>query len=222
MDWWDVREPVNTWTHLAGIVAAVVGTVMLWRHSRDANTLKRLSLLVFGLSLICCYSTSTVFHAVRVPAERFTWFEKLDRIGILVLISGTYTPLAWTLLRGPWRAGTLGLIWGVTLIASVKLIATGPFPLLLNSFIYLAMGWGAVACYPELRRIMPMRDLRLLIWGGVFYSVGAVMNLVNWPVIWPGVFEGHEMFHLFVLAGSLAHFLVMWEVVVPFPARVAA
>ena len=82
--------------------------------------------------------------------------------------------------------------------------------------LYLGMGWGVVACYAELARVVSHRALRPLVAGGLSYSVGAVLNLLRWPVLWPGLFGAHELFHLFVLAGSLAHYRLMLRVVVPF------
>ena len=88
--------------------------------------------------------------------------------------------------------------------------------------LYLGMGWGVVACYAELARVVSHRALRPLVVGGLFYSVGAVLNLLRWPVLWPGLFGAHELFHLFVLAGSLAHYRFILRVVVPFERRPGA
>ena len=78
------------------------------------------------------------------------------------------------------------------------------------------MGWGAVICYAEIARVVSHRALVPVVVGGLSYSVGAVLNLLRWPALWPGTFGTHELFHLFVLAGSLAHYLFILKVVVPF------
>ena len=78
------------------------------------------------------------------------------------------------------------------------------------------MGWGVVVCYAEIARVVSHRALLPIVVGGVSYSVGAVLNLLHWPVLWPGIFGAHELFHLFVLAGSLAHYRFILKVVVPF------
>ena len=82
--------------------------------------------------------------------------------------------------------------------------------------VYLGMGWGAVVCYSEIAQVVSHRALLPIVVGGLSYSVGAVLNLLHWPVLCPGVFGAHELFHLFVLAGSLAHYLFILKVVVPF------
>ncbi|MHC5539651.1 hemolysin III family protein, partial [Singulisphaera rosea] len=89
----------------------------------------------------------------------------------------------------------------------------------LGTAVYLAMGWGSIACYAELARVVSHRDLRPLVVGGLLYSVGAVFNLLRWPVLLPELFGPHELFHLFVLAGSLTHFWLILRVVVPFEHR---
>src|SRR3954453_4460674 len=113
----DFREPVSAWTHAAGLILAVVGTLVLWRRS-GGDPGKRLSLLVYGLSLILCYAASTLYHGVRLPPEEVAWFARLDSVGIFALIAGSYTPLAWCLMRGPWRWGTLSAVWGTAVVAS--------------------------------------------------------------------------------------------------------
>jgi hemolysin III len=215
MNFLDLREPVSTWTHCAGLFLALPGTVLLWRRSVGDST-KRLSLLVYGLTLAFCFLASTLYHGVRVPATRIAAFARLDGVGIFALIAGSYTPLAWCLLQGRWRRWTLAIVWGVAATATV-LIATGRhFSPALATGLYLGLGWGAIACYSEIARVVSHRALLPIVLGGVSYSVGAVLNLLHWPVLVPGVFGAHELFHLFVLAGSLAHYLFILKVVAPF------
>ena len=90
-------------------------------------------------------------------------------------------------------------------------------PMWLSTLTYLVMGWGALFCYNELARTHSHRKLLLLPLGGLFYSVGAVMNLMHWPAIVPGVFAAHEIFHFFVIAGTTCHVLFMLGVVIPSP-----
>ncbi len=216
MDFFDLREPVSAWSHCAGLLLALPGTLLLWRRSSGGHPARRLSLLIFGLSLVLCYAASTLYHGLRIPGYRLAAFDRLDRIGIFILIAGSYTPLAWGLMRGRWRWGTLATAWLITAIASGRLVIGGPFPPLWTTGLYLGMGWGVIACYGELARAASHRALRPLVTGGLFYSVGAVLNLLRWPVLWPGLFGVHELFHLFVLAGSLAHYRLILKFAVPF------
>jgi hemolysin III len=123
--------------------------------------------------------------------------------------------MAWNLMRGRWRTWTLGLVWGVTL-GALGLIASGRgFSTRTWTWVYLAMGWCAMICYAQLARVVPRRGLWLVVVGGMFYSVGAVLNVLRWPVLWPGRVGAHDVFHLFVLAGSLAHYWFLLTVIAP-------
>lgn len=211
----DFREPASAWTHCIGLMLALPGALILWRRGHGESG-KRLSMLVYGLSLIFCYAASTLFHGVRVPADRLTLFVRLDSVGIFALIAGSYTPLAWNLMEGRWRTWTLAAVWGTAFTAIVLIVSGHRFSPALGTLVYLVMGWGVVVCYAQIARVVPHRQLLLVIVGGFFYSLGAVLNLLGWPVLWPGSFGVHDLFHLFVIAGSLAHYWFALKVIVPF------
>jgi hemolysin III len=215
MNAFDLREPVSAWTHFAGLLLAIPGTLLLLRRS-GGDLGKRLSLLVYGLGLILCYAASTLYHGVQLPADRVAVFARLDSVGIFALIAGSYTPLAWNLMRGRWRWWTLSAVWGTAGVAIVLIAAGRQFSTALGTCMYLGMGWGVVVCYAHIARIVSHRALLPIAIGGLFYSVGAVLNLIGWPALWPEVFGVHDLFHLFVIAGSLAHYWFILKVVVPF------
>jgi hemolysin III len=211
----DFREPVSAWSHCVGGLLALPGTILLWRRSAGEPT-KRLTLLVYGLTLAFCYLASTLYHGVRLPAAGIAAFARLDDVGIYALIAGSYTPLAWCLLRGHWRRWTLAAVWSVAAAATILITAGRHFSTFQSTCLYLAMGWGVVACYFELAQAVSHRAMVPILVGGLSYSVGAVLNLLHWPVFFPGIFGAHELFHFFVLAGSLAHYQFILTVVVPF------
>src|SRR5437667_263006 len=93
------REPFSAWSHCTWLLLSIPATGLLWRRSRG-DLARRLSLLVFGVSLAACYAGSTLFHAVRLEPIWIDWFDALDHVGILILIAGSYTPVAWNLLQG--------------------------------------------------------------------------------------------------------------------------
>jgi hemolysin III len=119
-------------------------------------------------------------------------------------------------MRGRWRRWTLAVVWTVAATATILIAVGRHFSPVLSTCVYLAMGWGAVVCYSQIAQVVTHRALVPIVVGGLSYSVGAVLNLLHWPALWPGVFGAHELFHLFVLAGSLAHYLFILKVVVPF------
>lgn len=214
MDFLNFREPVSSWSHCAGLLLALPGTLLLWQRSTGVRA-KRLTLLVYGLTLSFCYLASTLYHGVRVPSTQLSAFARLDNVGIFALIAGSYTPLAWCVLRGPWRRWTLVGVWTVAALASFVLASGRQFSPVMATSLYLGMGWGVVVCYAEIARVVSHRALLPVVVGGLCYSLGAVLNLLHWPVILPGIFESHEVFHFFVLAGSLAHYQFVLKVIVP-------
>src|SRR4051794_34530731 len=111
MSVWEFREPASAWTHAIGFLLAIPATVILWRESGGDGVARRISALIYGLSLMLCYGASTLYHGIQVPADRLGPFVRLDSVGIFALIAGSYTPLAWTLMRGPWRIWTLSTVW---------------------------------------------------------------------------------------------------------------
>jgi hemolysin III len=218
MDFLTFREPFSAWSHCSWMLLSLLGTFYLWRRS-GGDLGKQISLLVFGLSLVFCYASSTLYHAVRLSADGIAVFNLLDYIGIYVLIAGSSTPLAWNLLRGRWRLTTLSAAWLMAAAGIAVQVAFRTLPRSISTGLYLAMGWGAIFCYFEIARGLTHRPLRPILLGGLLYTVGAVINLAEWPVLWPGAFGAHEVFHLFVMAGSLSHFGFMLGVVVPFEPR---
>jgi hemolysin III len=210
----NLREPVSAWSHGTWLLLSFPATWLLWRKS-GADLAKRLSVLIFGMSLAFCYAGSMLYHGVRLSQSGLERFDQFDHIGIYFLIAGSYTPVVWNLMRGWWRRGTLALVWFFASVGTLLILTTGLLPLFWSTLFYLAIGWGALLCYVELTRLLSPRALFPLLLGGLLYSVGALLNLLAWPVLWPGFFGAHEVFHLFVMAGSLSHFWFVLKVVVP-------
>jgi len=210
MAWPACHDPVSAGTHALWLVLAVPATICLLSRTRG-QPFKQAGFAIFGMALVLCYGGSTLWHTYRQEI-----FGKIDYIGIFVLIAGTTTPIVMVVLEGVWRKLTLTFIWlmaagGISLCLIPITLPTRVFTVL-----YLAMGWGMCVCYFELARNLSHKKLGLILLGGFLYSTGALLNLARWPVLAPGLFGAHELFHLFVMAGTLTHFLFMFRVVVPF------
>jgi hemolysin III len=218
MNLFDFREPINAWSHCAGLMLALPGALLLW-HRSAGDLPKRVTLLIYGLTLAFCYAASTLFHGVRLPADGIAALARLDGVGVFALIAGSYTPPAWCLLRGQWRRWTLASVWTVAATATIVIATGGLFRPLFSTCLYLGMGWAAVVCYFELAHAVSHRAMLPIVVGGLAYSIGAVLNLLHWPNLVPGTFGAHELFHMFVLGGSLAHYWFILTVVVPFAKR---
>ncbi|WP_291429770.1 hemolysin III family protein [Deinococcus sp.] len=204
------REPVNALTHWAGVLAALIilGPLLWWAHTRD---LAVWPFAVFIGSMTLLYAASASYHSF-FPGERgLLWLRKLDHAGIFLLIAGTYTPVAYFGLQGPWQAAVLWVIWGIALSGITLKLVTLSLPRWVSTGLYLGMGWLALAFVPQLARHLPPAAIFWLAAGGVLYSAGAVVYATKRWNPRPGVFGFHEIWHLFVLAGTAAHVIMMFN-----------
>jgi channel protein (hemolysin III family) len=204
-------DPISSWTHLFAAFAAAIGTGFLMDRGRG-NTARVISLGVFSFSLIFLFSMSGVFHLLEDGGTARAVFQRLDHAGIWVLIAGTFTPIHVILFRGAWRWGVLLFVWIVAvtaLVLEVVFFNVLPHGALISMF--LAFGWvGALTGY-LFRRLFRDPSIIFLGLGGVFYSVGALIDFLQWPVIIPGWFGPHEIFHVFVVFGALSHWIFVYR-----------
>jgi channel protein, hemolysin III family len=202
-----IREPVNTWSHLVGLVLATAGTILLLRLAHSAA--QRVAFAVYGGSLILLYAASTAYHAVPLPADRLRPLRTLDHIAIYFLIAGTYTPVALVTLHRPIGLLVLGAAWAIAVAGIPFKIWWLDAPIWLSTGIYLGMGYMALLVAVPLASTVPPRGLAWLVAGGVAYTVGAIIFSRGRPNPFPGVFGHHEIWHLLVLVGSGCHFAFM-------------
>ncbi len=204
------------WFHLFAAVGSVAVTIGLLLRSQD-DFIRLLSLLVFGLSMIELYTVSAIYHVGWWKGRRRTVLRALDHANIFVLIAGTYTPICVNVLSGWLRVAMLVLIWALGLVGVGGAVFTLRLPRWASTVLYIVMGWVAVVSAPVLVRLLPWEALGLLVGGGVLYTVGALFYALKRPNPFPRVFGYHEIFHLFVIAGSTAFVVMIWTWVVPFP-----
>ncbi len=214
-----LRDPVSGLTHLGAAIAAAVGLVVLLYLGRG-NTLKEVSLLVYGISLILMFLASALYHMIKSRPEVIQRLRKFDHSAIYLLIAGTYTPICLHFFSGFWRWGLLGIIWGMALAGiGVKLFVIKA-PRWVTAGIYLLMGWLAISAIREMLQSMPVSALVWLLVGGLFFTVGAVVYITKKPDFWPGIFGFHEVWHIFVILGCLSHFILVAAFIAPYAAPV--
>lgn len=208
------REPLSALTHWGGALAGllVLGPLVGWAR---AHGLEAWPFVVFGVSLVALYTASACYHSFR-PGERgLLWLRKLDHAGIFLLIAGSYTPVAYSGLDGVWRDRVLGAVWGIALTGMALKLITMRLPRWISTLLYLGMGWLALAFLPHLARNLPVAAIFWLVVGGALYSAGAVVyGTRRWTPRSAGPFGHwgfHEVWHLFVLAGSGAHVAMMFS-----------
>jgi len=207
-----IREPVNSLTHWGGAILAVIGLIalLLASWSRPA---KLISIIIYGLTLICMFSASATYHMVRVKEKALEAFRKFDHAAIYLLIAGTYTPFCINAFSGFWKWGLLSLVWSLAAIGIVVKMFIIRAPRWLNAGIYILIGWLSVAGAGQMLEVLPVWVLAWLLTGGVIYTLGAVVYITKIFNFIPGVFGFHEVWHIFVLLAAVAHFIAVLGVV---------
>ena len=202
-----LREPVNGLTHLAGGVLASIGLiVLLVRAAGEGRADQLVAFGIFGLSLITLYAASALYHLLPLSPLGVARMRRVDHISIFVLIAGTYTPFCLLALDGRWRVGLLGLVWGLALCGILLKVHWMDAPRWLSVALYLGMGWVALIAAPALFQALPVGGMAWVLAGALVYSAGALIYGLKRPNPIPGVFGFHELWHLFVVAGSACHF----------------
>lgn len=205
-----MKDPVSGLTHLAGAILAVVVLIILVRRAIDEGSARHVAAFaVFGGSLILLYTASSLYHLLRLSDRGTRVLRRLDHMMIYVLIAGTYTPICVIALRGAWGWSLLAGVWGLTAVGIVLKMVWLNAPRWLSTSIYLFMGWLIVVAVWPLIHSVQIGGLAWLGLGGLFYTIGALIYAVKKPNILPGVFGFHELFHLFVMAGSFSHVWLM-------------
>jgi hemolysin III len=211
-----LREPFSGLSHLSGAALGIVALVVLVSLARG-KPWHLSGFAIYGAALILLYLSSALYHLLPVNESGVRRLRMFDRVGIYLLIAGTYTPLCLVPLRGGWGWSLLGVVWGLALLGSICEIAWRSAPRWLGLALYVVMGWLVLIAVGPLTRTLTSAGLDWLVAGGIVYSVGTVIFAMERPRLWPGVFGAHELWHLFVLGGSVCHFMVMFRFVVPLP-----
>ena len=202
------RDPVSFETHFWGAVAALFGTAALLTKAllmSGGDVYKVIGAGVFGLSLAALYSASSIYHFISWDAQK--WLRKLDHSMIYVLIAGTYTPVFMNYADRGHAAFFTAYIWGFAAIGIAAKLIHFNIPRWLTSSIYLFMGWSVLFDIPGFLAL-PLGAIIFIALGGIIYTIGAVIYALKKPNI-SKRFGFHEIFHLFVLAGSLCHFIAV-------------
>ncbi len=215
-DPYDGLRPWSAITHGIGAALAVAGTALLSVRS----ALRQLgpwasAFSIYGASMILLYTASTLYHCLNTPVRGRLALRKWDHCSIYLLIAGTYTPLCLMPLRtvGAWGWTLFGVIWGLAISGIVMTMFWVNSPRWVTSGVYLFMGWLAVIALYPLWTVLGGAGLFWLLLGGVLYTVGGVSYALKWPGRDNPRFGCHEIFHVFILLGSVAHFMLMYHVV---------
>ncbi|MGB8212661.1 MAG: hemolysin III family protein [Anaerolineales bacterium] len=203
-----LREPVNGLTHLGGAIAAFFGLIVMLVTGWGGPA-KIVSVLVYGIGLIVMFSASATYHIAKVKPAVLQTLRKMDHSAIFLLIAGTYTPFCLIAFTGFWRWGLLAIIWVIAALGILVKIFYINSPRWLHTGIYVVMGWLCILAAPQMASVHPFSAVVWLIVGGVIYTFGAVVYATKIFNFTPGKFGFHEVWHIFVLLGALAHFIAV-------------
>ncbi len=202
-----IREPINSITHLIGMILSVIALPFVLIKSQ--NVLQLIAMTVFLMGLIGLYGTSSIYHGLKKAPQILERWRKADHIMIYILIAASYTPICLIAIKGLFGYLLLGIIWGLTILGIIFKVYWLNMPRKIYTSLYLILGWAAVfAVYPLYQAVGIIGTL-LLVAGGLSYTVGAVFYAKK-SKFHLGPFGFHEIFHLFIMLGSLLHFIMIY------------
>ena len=208
-----IREPGSAITHFIGMMMAVFAAApLLIKAGLSSGENNLIALSIFCVSMILLYGASATYHSVNLKGKALRFFQKLDHMMIFVLIAGSYTPVCLISLGGKTGYTLLTVVWGIALFGMVLKACWITCPKWFSSIIYIAMGWVCLGVFGTLWNVLPHTAFLWLLAGGVIYTVGGVIYALKLP-IFNGrhkYFGSHEIFHLFVMGGSICHFIFMY------------
>ena len=195
-------ERLNSITHLVGTVLALIGLPFLViAAARSGEAIPVVSVSIFGTTLVLLYLLSTLYHSVKGPTKEL--FQKLDHLAIYLLIAGTYTPIALVALGGTAGWTIFGINWGLAIVGIVVEFIPWKHSRVISHILYVAMGWLAVFALGSIFDGTGALGGFLILAGGVFYTAGILFYA------WKRIPHHHGIWHLFVLGGSICHYVAI-------------
>lgn len=211
-----LKDPGSAITHFIAMISAIGASVpLLLKASREPGKLHVLALAIFIDSMILLYAASTLYHTLDISEKVNRILKKIDHMMIFVLIAGTYTPVCMIVLGNKTGWMMLGLVWGIAVAGIILQMIWIDCPKWFSSIIYIAMGWVCVLAMTQLVAALQGAAFWWLLSGGIIYTIGGVIYALKLPIFNKKHknFGSHEIFHLFVMAGSLCHYIMMYQFV---------
>ena len=208
-----IREPGSAITHFIAMMMAVFATVpLLVKAGIQSGWENFLAMAIFMGSMILLYGASATYHSVDLTGRSLRVFRKLDHMMIFVLIAGSYTPVCLIVLGGKLGYTLLAVVWGIAAVGMLVKACWITCPKWFSSVIYIAMGWVCVLVFGPLLKTLSAPAFLWLLAGGIIYTVGGVIYALKLPLFNAKhkFFGSHEVFHLFVMGGSICHFIFMY------------
>lgn len=213
-----LKDPGSAITHFIGMLMAIFAAFpLLIKAANEPGRIYIISLAIYAASLILLYGASTTYHTFDFSEKINTVLKKIDHMMIFILIAGSYTPICLIVLHGKTGYVLLAIVWGIA-IAGILIKAFWVFcPKWVSSILYIGMGWTCVLAFTQILNNMSRPAFLWLLAGGIIYTIGGVIYALKLPIFDSRHknFGSHEIFHLFVMAGSACHFILMYTFLLP-------
>ncbi len=203
-----IKDPVSCLTHMAGALLAAVGLILMMFSAQAP--VEMVAFAVFGGTMILMYTASTVYHMFTVSESITKILRTFDHVMIYFFIAGTFTPFTLLLIDGQAKWLFFSLIWGIAVVGTLFKLFWLHAPVWLSLALYLGMGWLGLLVLPYAFGSLSASAVSWIVAGGICYTLGAVVYGLRRPNPVPGWFGFHEIWHLFVMAGSFCHFWVIY------------
>ena len=216
----EIKDPGSAITHFIGkLMAAFAATPLLIRAASNPDKIHLISLSIFIVSMILLYAASTTYHTLNLSERTNRILRKIDHCMIFMLIAGSYTPVCLIVLGGKVGYTLCAIVWGIAIAGIILKLFWITCPKWFSSLIYIAMGWVCVLAFTQILNSLPAAAFNWLLAGGIIYTVGGIIYALKLPIFnaHHKYFGSHEIFHLFVMAGSICHFIMMFEYVAVLP-----
>ena len=211
-----IREPGSAITHFIAMMLTVFAAAPLLVKSALSDTANMLpAMTIFILSMVLLYGASATYHSLNIGGRALRIFRKVDHMMIFVLIAGSYTPVCLIVLGGRMGYTLFAVVWGIAIVGMLLKACWVTCPKWFSSIIYIAMGWVCVFVFGPLWNTLPHNAFLWLLAGGIIYTIGGVIYALKLPLFNSRhtFFGSHEIFHLFVMGGSVCHFIFMYHYV---------
>lgn len=192
------------------MIVAIIGTVFLLNVASDSISMIVVA-AIYGLSISFLLLASSLYHFFKKQDNELSFWRKMDRLAIFFMIAGSYTPICYFFLDDNWRLPMISIQWGLVAFGLISQIFFPRAPRMIYAIIFLIMGWLVVLPINQILETMSTAQVYLLFIGGIAFSCGAIFYAIKKPLLFPGIFSFHELFHVMVLIGASCHYALIYS-----------
>ncbi len=208
-----IKDPGSAITHFIGMLMAIfAGIPLIWKAAHEPSRIYLFSAIIYIVSMVLLYAASTMYHTFDISEKVNRRLKKFDHMMISILIAGSYTPICLLVLEKPLGYILLVIVWSFAIIGIIIKAFWVHCPKWFSSVLYIGMGWTCVLAFSGILNGLKAAGFGWLLAGGIIYTIGGIIYALKLPIFnnKHKNFGSHEIFHLFVMGGSMCHFVVMY------------